>query len=81
MQNDNLLKVGDRVIFDNSKITVFSKETDIDNKEIQQYRNIVLKGIDQQGIINNIGGTMATVSYPDGWDVPIPLKYLLPASQ
>lgn len=71
------IKIGDKVTFDNDKIEVFKAETNIDSKEIQQYRKLVLAGIDQVGIVKEPGVTMTTVSYPDGWDLPIPNKYLV----
>ena len=71
------MQVGVKVTFDNDKIEVFKKETNLDNKEIQQYRKLVLAGIDQVGIVKESGATMTTVSYPDGWDLPIPTKYLV----
>ena len=71
------IKVGDKVIFDNKKIEVFKKDTDVDNKEIQQYRKLVLAGIEQVGVVKEFDITMTTVSYPDGWDLPVPTKYLI----
>ena len=71
------IQVGAKVTFDNDKIEVFKKETNLDNKEIQQYRKLVLAGIDQVGIVKEPGVTMTTVSYSDGWDLPIPTKYLV----
>ena len=79
MNNQNKLpiQVGDKVTFDNDKIEIFKAETNLDNKEIQQYRKLILAGIDQVGIVKEPGATMTTVSYPDGWDLPIPTKYLI----
>jgi hypothetical protein len=71
------IKVGAKVTFDSDKIEVFKAETNLDNKEIQQYRKLVLAGIDQVGIVKEPGATMTTVSYADGWDLPIPNKYLV----
>lgn len=76
-KSNSQIKVGDKVTFDNDKIEVFKAETNLDNKEIQQYRKLVLSGIDQVGIVKEQGVTMTTVSYPDGWDLPIPTKYLI----
>lgn len=76
-QANQRIKVGDKVTFDNDKVEVFKAETNLDNKEIQQYRKLVLAGIDQIGIVKDAGTTMTTVSYPDGWDLPIPTKYLI----
>ena len=71
------IKVGDKVTFDNDQIETFKAETNLDNKEIQQYRKLVLAGIDQVGVVKELGGNLTTVSYPDGWDLPVPTKYLL----
>jgi ASC-1-like (ASCH) protein len=76
-QNKQQIKVGDKVTFDNDQIEVFKAETNLDNKEIQQYRKLVLAGIDQVGVVKELGVTMTTVSYPDGWELPIPTKYLV----
>jgi hypothetical protein len=71
------IKVGDKVTFDNDQIETFKAETNLDNKEIQQYRKLVLAGIDQVGVVKELGGNLTTVSYPDGWDLPVPTKYLI----
>lgn len=76
-QANQKIKVGDKVTFDNDKVEVFKAETNLDSKEIQQYRKLVLAGIDQVGIVKEPSITMTTVSYPDGWDLPIPTKYLI----
>lgn len=76
-QTKQQIKVGDKVTFDNDQIEVFKAETNLDNKEIQQYRKLVLAGIDQVGIVKEPGAAMTTVSYPDGWELPIPTKYLV----
>lgn len=73
----NTIAVGDKVTFDNDRIEEFKAETDLDNKEIQQYRKLVLAGIDQVGVVKELNGNLTTVSYPDGWDLPVPTKYLL----
>lgn len=71
------IKVGDKVTFDNDQIETFKAETNIDNNEIQQYRKLVMAGIDQVGVVKELGGNLTTVSYPDGWDLPVPTKYLI----
>jgi hypothetical protein len=73
----NMIAVGDKVTFDNDRVEEFKAETNIDNKEIQQYRKLVLAGIDQVGVVKELNGNLTTVSYPDGWDLPVPTKYLL----
>ena len=57
--------VGDRVIFDNDKIEIFKAETSSDDKAVRQYQQLVLGGIDQVGVVKELGGNLTTVSYPD----------------
>ena len=71
------IQVGDKVTFDNDQIETFKAETNLENKEIQQYRKLVLAGIDQIGVVKELGENLTTVSYPDGWDLPVPTKYLI----
>lgn len=71
------IKVGDKVTFDNDQIETFKAEKNLDNKEIQQYRKLVMAGIDQVGVVKELGGNLTIVSYPDGWDLPVPTKYLI----
>ena len=40
------IKIGDKVTFDNDKVEVFEAETNLENKEIQQNRKLILAGID-----------------------------------
>jgi hypothetical protein len=71
------IKVGDKVTFDNDKIEIFKTETSSDDKAVKQYQQLVLGGIDQVGIVKELVGNLTTVSYPDGWDLPVPTKYLI----
>jgi hypothetical protein len=71
------LKPGDKVIFDNGKTEVFKAETSGADKAIRQYQQLVLGGVDQIGIVKEYGPNLTTVSYPDGWDLPVPTKYLI----
>lgn len=71
------IKIGDKVTFDNDKIEIFKAETTSDDKEVKQYRELVLAGIDQVGVVKDFIGNLTTVSYPDGWDLPVPTKYLI----
>lgn len=71
------LQVGDRVTFDNDQIEIFKAETSSNDKAVRQYQKLVLGGIDQVGIVKELGGNLTTVSYPDGWDLPVPTKYLI----
>lgn len=71
------LKIGDRVTFDKNQIELFKAETSSENQAIKQYQKLVLGGIDQIGIVKEFGDTLTTISYPDGWDLPVPTKYLI----
>jgi len=71
------IKVGDKVTFDNDKVEIFKAETSSPEKAVQQYQKLVLAGIDQVGVVKELGGNLITVSYPDGWDLPVPTKYLI----
>jgi len=71
------IKIGDRVTFDNDRVADFKAETSMDNKEIQQYQKLVLAGIDQVGVVKGFMGNLTNVSYPDGWELPVPAKYLV----
>lgn len=73
----NTIKIGDKVTFDNDKIEIFKLETSSEDKEVKQYQQLVLGGIDQVGVVKELGVNLTTVSYPDGWDLPVPTKYLI----
>ncbi|WP_276131904.1 hypothetical protein [Polluticoccus soli] len=72
-----VIKIGDKVTFDTDKIEQFKAETSSPDKAVQDYRQLVLAGVDQVGIVKEIGYSLATVEYPDGWELPIPVKYLI----
>jgi hypothetical protein len=76
-QLNKIIKVGDKVTFDNDQIEIFKAETSSNDKAVRQYQQLVLGGIDQIGIVKELGGSLTTVSYPDGWDLPVPTKYLI----
>jgi hypothetical protein len=69
--------VGDKVTFDNDKIELFKSETSSVSIEITQYQKLVLSGIDQIGTVKEFGENITTVLFDDGWELPIPTKYLL----
>jgi hypothetical protein len=75
-QMNTAIKVGDKVTFDNDKIEIFKAEASSGDKNVRQYQELVLGGIDQIGVVSALGGNLTTVSYPDGWDLPVPTKYL-----
>lgn len=74
---NSILKAGDKVTFDSDKVESFISETNIDSPEIKQYQKLVLAGVNQVGVVKEFGEPLTTVSYPDGWDLPIPTKYLV----
>ncbi len=76
-QLNKTLQVGDKVTFDNGQIEIFKAETSSTDKAVRQYQQLVFGGIDQVGIVKELGGNLTTVSYPDGWDLPVPTKYLI----
>lgn len=71
------IKIGDRVTFDSDQVETFKEETSSTDKAVQEYRNLVLAGIDQVGIVKVVGYDLTTVSFADGWELPIPTKYLV----
>jgi hypothetical protein len=74
----NQLSEGINVIFNQLFIEQFIEETSGKSKELDKYRQIVMGGIEQIGVVKEIdkSSNMVIVSYPDGWDVPILNKYL-----
>lgn len=76
-QLNKTLQVGDKVTLDNDQIEIFKAETSSNDKAVRQYQQLVLGGIDQVGIVKELGGNLTTVSYPDGWELPVPTKYLI----
>lgn len=73
----NEIKVGDKVTFDNDKIEIFKSETQSHDKAVKQYQHLILEGIDQVGVVKELHGNLTTVSYEDGWELPVPTKYLI----
>lgn len=71
-----IIKIGDKVTFDTDKVEKFKAETLSADKAVQDYRKLVLAGVDQVGIVTEIGYALVTVVYPDGWELPVPVKYL-----
>ena len=76
-QFNKTIKVGDKVIFDENQIENFKSETNSNDKAVRQYQKLVLGGIGQVGLIKELSGNLTTVSYPDGWVLPVPTKYLI----
>ena len=76
-QLNKTLQFGDKVTFDNDQIEILKTETSSSDKAVRQYQQLVLGGIDQVGVVKELGGNLTTVSYPDGWYLPVPTKYLI----
>jgi transcription elongation factor len=73
----NNLKIGDKVTFDTDQVETFKQETSGRYKAIKDYQRLVLGGINQVGVVKEFTGNLTTVSYPDGWDLTVPTKYLV----
>lgn len=71
------IKVGDKVTFDTDRIEEFKSDTKSVDKAVQDYRKLVFAGADQIGTVKEVGFSIVTVSYPDGWELPMPVKYLI----
>lgn len=71
------IKVGDKVTFDTDIIELFKEETSSPEKSVQEYRDLVLAGVDQVGTVKEVGLDLTTVLFADGWELPIPTKYLI----
>jgi ASC-1-like (ASCH) protein len=71
------IKVGDKVTFDTDMVESFMADTKSTDKAVQDYRQLVLAGVDQIGTVKEVGFSIVTVSYPDGWELPLPVKYLV----
>ena len=71
------MKIGDKVTFDTDKLNEFKKETNVADSNIQEYRNLVIAGVNEIGEVKVVGTTMSTVEFTDGWVLDIPNKYLL----
>ena len=71
------IKVRDKVTFDNDQIKIFKAETGSSDKAVRQYQQLVIGDIDQVGIVKELSGNLTTISYPDGWDLPVPTKYTI----
>lgn len=71
------IKKGDKVTFDTDSIEQFKEETSSSDKAVQEYRKLVLAGVDQVGTVKEVGYDLTTVLLADGWELPIPTKYLI----
>lgn len=70
-------KIGDKVLFDAMRVDEFKRETSNLNKDISIYQKLIIGGVNQIGIVLKIEENLTWVKYPDGWDIPVPTKYLL----
>lgn len=71
------MKIGDKVTFDTDRLDEFQEETNLPDKNIQEYRDLVIAGVNEIGEIKVVGSTMSTVEFTDGWVLDIPNKYLI----
>lgn len=76
-------EIGDRVRFRKKYIETFKEETESSMQAVRDYRRLVLAGIDEVGVViaDGPGVNLTTVGYPDGWNLPLPTKYLELVSQ
>lgn len=59
------------------KSSFLKQKPAVGEKAVQQYQQLVLGGVNQIGIVKELGGNFATVSYPDGWELPCLRNILL----
>lgn len=71
-----MLNIGDKVIFDNEKVNDFCKETTSEDIAIKEYQKLILAGLNQIGFVKLYDPNLTIVSYADGWELPVPTKYL-----
>lgn len=76
-QLNGTIKAGYKVTFDKSQVETFKAETGSNDKAVKQYQQLVLSGVDQTRVVEEVVGNLTTVSYPDGWHIPVPTKYLI----
>lgn len=75
------INTGDKVTFDSNKIEDFKLKTNSVNLDLIKYQKLVLAGVHLIGIAKGFDKNMVVVSYPDGWEVTIPLTYLVSLSE
>ena len=73
----NNLKIGDVVKFDLNFKEVFIDETTGIDDATTKYQQLVLNGINEVGMVDELLGNMCNVKFSDGWKLPIPAKYLI----
>lgn len=73
----NNLKIGDVVKFDVTFKEVFIEETTGIDDATTKYQQLVLNGINEVGMVDELLVNMCNVKFSDGWKLPIPNKYLV----
>jgi hypothetical protein len=73
----NNLKIGDVVKFDETYKEVFIEETTGIDDATTKYQQLVLNGIKEVGMVDELLGNLCNVKFSDGWKLPIPAKYLI----
>lgn len=71
-----VVQVGNRVTFNTDHIEDFKNDTRSKDREVRRYREIILNGVNEIGTVTEIGHALATVKFDDGWNLPMPIKYL-----
>lgn len=46
-------------------------------EELGRYRQPVIAGMEQIGVVKALNGNLATVARADGWELPLPVSYLV----
>jgi len=65
------------MIFDATRVDEFMRERSYFNNNIKKYKKMVVGGVNQVGVVFKTAGNLTWVKYPDGWEVPVPKKYLI----
>ena len=73
----NQFNIGDKVIFDKNKIETFKSETNDIDAATDDYQKLVLAGAELIGLVKKYDTDLTWITYPDGWDLPLPTKYLI----
>jgi hypothetical protein len=76
LKNELSFSIGAGVTFKGEMVNAFISETAGEDENLRKYRQIVLGGVNQVGVIKGFIQNMVNVTYPDGWELPIHPRYL-----
>jgi hypothetical protein len=74
--NELSFSTGAKVAFKGELVHAFILETTGNDENLMKYQKMVLGGINQVGVVEGCIQNLISVSYPDGWTLPIHPKYL-----